>query len=303
MGSNRKHFQTFIILSLVFLFGVTACSIDSLDEDSTKLKVIATTSILADVVDVIGAEMIDLNILLPPGSDAHTFQPTPQDVAMLTRADVIFINSLGLEEFLDTLLEKAGGDAQVISVSEGIETITLEGGEIDPHVWLDPNNVIMWADNIAAALSRLDPINANQYSNNASAYQQELRELDAWIEEQVAKIHADRRILVSDHHVFGYFAKRYGFTFVGAIIPGYSTLAEPSARQLVALQDAILKTGAPAIFVGEAFNVNLAQRVAEDTRTSLIYVYTSSLSAADGPAGTYVEMMRFNVEAISRALR
>ena len=108
--------------------------------------------------------------------------------------------------------------------------ITLERGEIDPHVWLDPNNVIVWADNIAVGLIGLDPANASLHSDNASAYQQELRELDAWIEEYVDKITPGRRIVVSDHHVFGYFAERYGFTVVGAIIPAYSTLSEPSAR-------------------------------------------------------------------------
>lgn len=303
MITNRIHFQTSAILSLILALGFSACSAHLKTEDSAKLKVVATTSILADVVNVIGSEMIDLSVLLPPGSDAHTFQPSPQDVALLAGADVIFINGLGLEIFLDALLENAGGEAQVISASEGIETLTLAGGEIDPHVWFDPNNVIVWVDNIAAVLSRLDPTNANQYRDNASSYQMELRELDTWIEEQVVKIPIERRIVVSDHLVFGYFAARYGFTLVGTIIPGYSTLAEPSARELAALQDTILNSGAPAIFVGEAINVNLALRMAEDTRTKLIFVYSASLSAPDGLAGTYLEMMRFNVEAISRALR
>lgn len=303
LSLSRTYLAAIAALALVLLMGATGCRPAAPITPSTQLKVVATTSILADVVSVVGGESIDLDVLLPLGGDAHTFQPTPKDATALAQAQVIFINGLGLELFLEPLLENAGGQAAVFSVSVSIPTIALESGEIDPHVWLDPNNLIVWADNIAAALSELDAANASLYRANAAAYQTELRTLDTWITVQIAQIPAGRRAMVSDHAVFGYFAARYGFELIGAIIPGYSTLAEPSARELAALQDAILAAGAPAIFVGEALNANLAQRVAEDTRTQLVFVYTGSLSAADGPAATYLQMMRYNVKAIVAALR
>ncbi|MCH7663057.1 MAG: zinc ABC transporter substrate-binding protein [Chloroflexi bacterium] len=285
------------------MFATTGCGSNPNEIDTGKLKVVATTSILADVVAEIGADLVDLNVLLPPGADAHTFQPTPGGIALVASADAIFINGLGLEAFLQNLLDNAGGGALVLSVSTGIEPLALAADELDPHVWLDPANVMLWADVIAAALSELDPENADGYRANADAYQAELRALDAWIQAQVAEIPVERRLLVSDHHAFGYFAARYGFEIVGAIIPGISTLAEPSARQMAALQDAIRESGAPAIFVSDVGNAVLAQRLADDTGVQTVLAYIGALSGKDGPAATYIQLMRFNVEAIVRALR
>ncbi len=290
-------------LAIVFLLGIAACSQDEVDENTSKLKVVATTSILADVVAEIGADLIDLSVLLPAGADAHTFQPSPQDVAAVSGGDIVFINGLGLESFLESLLGNVGANNAVISVSESLNAITFEGGEPDPHVWLDPNNVILWVDVIAATLGERDPANASQYRANAAAYQAELRDLDAWIKTQVTKLPIERRLLVSDHQVFGYFAARYGFEIVGAIIPGISTLAEPSARQMAAIQDAILESAAPVIFVSDVGNAALAQRLAEDTGVQTVLVFIGALSGEGGPAASYLEMMRFNVEAMVMALR
>jgi len=290
-------------LAIVFLLGIAACSQDAVDESTSKLQVVVTTSILADVVAEIGADLIDLSVLLPAGADAHTFQPSPQDVAAVSGGDIVFINGLGLESFLESLLGNVGANNAVISVSESLNAITFEGGEPDPHVWLDPNNVILWVDVIAATLGERDPANASQYRANAAAYQAELRDLDAWIKTQVTKLPIERRLLVSDHQVFGYFAARYGFEIVGAIIPGISTLAEPSARQMAAIQDAILESAAPVIFVSDVGNAALAQRLAEDTGVQTVLVYIGALSPPDGPAATYIQLMRFNVEALVMALR
>jgi ABC-type Zn uptake system ZnuABC Zn-binding protein ZnuA len=172
----------------------------------------------------------------------------------------------------------------------------------DPHVWTDPHSVMVWAGNIADSLGVLDPANADTYETNAQTYVEELEKLDEWIEEQVARVAPHDRQLVTDHTAFGYFAKRYGFDQVGAVIPGYSTLAEPSARELARLEGAIENRGVKAVFVGLTVNPDLARRVAEDTGTKLVFLYTGSLSEPDGPAGDYMAFMRYNVNAIVDAL-
>jgi ABC-type Zn uptake system ZnuABC Zn-binding protein ZnuA len=292
-----------------------AAAADSTPAVNAKPKVVATTTLVGDVVRQVGGNAIDLTVLLPVGADPHGFDPTPRDVSTVADADVVFINGLGLEQFLDRLLQSAGDSAQIVAVSDGVTPIEghdehegeehegeeHEGG--DPHAWTDPNNVMVWTANIASALSQLDPANAAAYQANAEQYTEQLQVLDAWIREQVALIPAADRRLVTDHALFSYFAQRYGFEQVGAIVPGYSTLAEPSAQELAALEDAIRTLGVPAVLVGKTVNPSLAQRVADDTGTRLIPIYTGSLSEPEGDAGTYLDYIRYNVSAIVDALR
>lgn len=308
---------------------------------SRKLRVLATTTIVGDVVRNVAGDAVELSVLLPVGADPHSFTPTPQDVAKVSEADLVFANGAGLEEFLQALLENAGAADKTVAVSQGISllqgeahshsaeeehateeqaqqpmptTETSDAGEHDhdhehehaagdPHTWFDPNLVMIWVQNIATTLSEKDPQNASSYQKNAEAYTAQLRELDQWIRQQVETIPAENRLLVTDHKSFAYFAERYGFTQVGAVLPSFSTLAEPSAQELAALEDAIRQLGVKAIFVGTTVNPNLAQRIAQDTGVQLVTLYTGSLSEADGPANTYLNFMRYNVNAIVEALK
>jgi ABC-type Zn uptake system ZnuABC Zn-binding protein ZnuA len=278
--------------------------------EGERLRVVATTSIVADVVQNVGGDLIDLATLLPLGADPHAFEPTPQDAAAVAGAHVVFANGAGLEVFLENLLASAGEGVAVVSVSSGIELLDLGAGHdehqhegADPHVWFDPNNVIVWTHNVEHALSALDPANAGAYKANAEAYAAELKALDGWIQEQVAQVPEGNRKLVTDHASFGYFARRYGFEQVGAVFPGYSTLAEPSAQELAALEEAIRTHGVKAVFVGLSVNPTLAERVAEDTGTQVVFLYTGSLSEPGGPAGDYIAFMKYNVAAIVEALQ
>lgn len=284
-----------------------------------KLKVIATTSIIGDVVENIGRDLIEVSVLIPRDSDPHSFEPVPQDLARLVDADLIFANGAGLEEQLLRVVENAAGDTPLVSLTSGMQLIDTAADQDltqppgqgsgrehaggDPHVWTDPNLVKVWVSKIAESLSQHDPAEAAQYKSNAEAYQQKLDELDAWIQGQVAQIPPQERRLVTDHLSFAYFAERYGFEQVGAVIPGYSTLAEPSAQELAQLEDAIRNLGVKAVFVGKTVNPDLAQRVAQDTGTRLVSLYEGSLSPAGGEAGSYLEYMRYNVQAIVSALR
>jgi manganese/iron transport system substrate-binding protein len=273
--------------------------------EGERLRVVATTSIVADVVQNIGGDLIDLTMLIPRGTDPHAFEPTPQDVAAVADAQVVFANGAGLEIFLQPLLESAGEDVTVVPVSYGIELLQFEGahgGGADPHTWLDPQNVMVWTHNIELSLGALDPDNAATYEANAEAYEAELKALDTWTREQLAQVPEENRKLVTDHTALSYLAHRYGFEQIGAVFPGYSTLAEPSAQGLAELEDAIREFDVRAVFVGLTVNSDLAKRVTGDTGTRLVFLYTGALSELGGPADDYLSLMRYNVSAIVEAL-
>jgi len=168
---------------------------------------------------------------------------------------------------------------------------------------MDPNNVRVWTRNIAAVLSEMDPANAAAYQANAERYDQTLQTLDAWVQEQIAQIAPENRQMVVDHDAFSYFTQRYGFETVGTVVPGYSTMSAPSAQELAQLEDAIRQLGVKADFVGSTVNPALAEQVAADTGTQLVFLFTGSLSEPGGDADTYENFVRHNVSAIVEALR
>lgn len=288
-----------LILTIAVL---TACSATASPSTSHLLPVVATTSILGDVARQVGGSLIDLYILMPVGTDPHSYEPRPQDVATLSNAKVVLINGLNLEATLQPVLTNA---KNVVTVSDGIKTILLsaEEGGSDPHVWQDPNNVIIWVNNIANSFAQADPAHASAYKANADAYIQQLTTLDAWIKDQVSQIPAANRKLVTDHEDFGYFAARYGFEQVGEVIPSVNTEAAPSAKDLAALEDAIRASGVKAVFVGTTVNPEMSSRVASDTGVKLVSLFTDSLSQPGGGAETYLALIRYNVNAIVAALK
>ncbi|NLG29545.1 MAG: zinc ABC transporter substrate-binding protein [Chloroflexi bacterium] len=278
--------------------------------EGERLTAVATTSIVADIVRHVGGERVTVTSLLPIGADPHAFEPTPSDVARVSEADAVFANGAGLEGFLEQLLRNAGG-APVIYVSEGLELRELEASDAhardehahDPHTWTSPANALIFVDNIERALASLDPGHAPDYAVNARAYRTQLEELDRWIAAQVATIPADRRLLVTDHLVFGYYADRYGLEQVGAVIPGYSTGAAPSAKELAELQDTVRALGVKAVFAGATVNQDLARRVAADAGVTLATLYTGALGPAGSGADSYLGYLRANTETIVGALR
>ena len=305
--------------------------------DGRKLQVVATTNIVADVVTQVAGDIIDLYAMLPVGADPHSYQPTPQDLRALTDADVIFINGLGLEEAMALALEEF--EAKTVVVNTGIEAVEFGGdhahaeemhGEetheehadeehadeehadeaghdhahdgADPHSWFSVHAVEKWTHNIHHILSDLDPANAEAYEAAASAYAEELEALHAELVTLVDALPAEQRKLVTDHDSLGYLAAEYGFEVVGSVIPSFSTLAEPSAQELAALQEQIRAEGVTAIFVGTTINPRQETQLAEDLGIQVVPIYTGSLSEADGPAATYIDFMRYNVGKIVGAL-
>jgi ABC-type Zn uptake system ZnuABC Zn-binding protein ZnuA len=270
-----------------------------------KIKVVATTTIVGDVVSFIGGREIELTVLMPFEVDPHAYEPTSGDLRSLADANVVFTNGLGMEISLYDFLEPLLNDVPIISLSEGISLRSLESGvedSFDPHVWFDPTNVKHWVDRTSTALSRLNPAKRTTFEEHAETYKKFLDNLDRWIEETVDQLPADKRIIVSDHYIFGYFIGRYGFEMVGAVVPVFSSAAEPTAQEIASLEETISQLNVQVIFVGETFSSSIAQRIKEDTGIRLVSLYTGALSDSEGPAASYLNFMQYNVAEIVNAL-
>jgi len=306
MISRRRFLATCAGLILLSVL-LAACSAPAAPAD-----VIAVESFLADITRHVAGERLSVGSLIPEGLDPHTFDPTPQDVAQLARSRAIVINGAGLETWLEPVLENANVSL-LIDASAGLEPRegdhedeTEEGHphEIDPHFWLDPISVVHYVENIRDGLTKIDPNGRDDYAKNAETYIAELRKLDAWIRAQVKTVPPERRLLVTNHESFGYFADRYGLKVAGAIIPSASSSASPSAQQMAALIETIRSSSAPAIFLETGTNQQLANQLAAETGISVVTgLQTHSLTLPDGSAGDYIRMMRYNTELIVQALK
>lgn len=293
--------RTFFVWIAILL--ISSCGRQTGSSAGTNVPVILTsTTILADITRQVAGDRLNIDSLLPVGSDPHSYQPTPQDIAKVSESKLIIVNGAGYETFLDPLLKNADGQRTLIEASAGISPRKNAQG-IDPHMWLDPNLVIQYVGNIRDALIQVDPTGEAAYKSNADAYTAALKKLDAWIVEQVDQIPAEKRLLVTNHEAFGYFADRYGFKVIGTVIESFSTDASPSAQQLAALIDQIKASKAPAIFLDASDNATLAQQIAAETGVKVITdLHLESLT--DGaPAATYIDMMKYNVTQIVNALR
>ena len=273
-------------------------------------RVLAVESFLADIAQNIAGGRLQVDSLLPLGVDPHAFEPTPKDAAKIYDSQALIANGAGLEEWLADLLANANTSVQLIEAAQGLTPRRAQSGEtpghaaVDPHYWLDPLKVVKYVENIRQGFIQADPAGASQYQQNARAYIEQLQALDAWIETQTAQIPAERRLLVTNHENLGYFADRYGFQVVGAVIPSVSSGASPSAQELARLLQRVQETHAPAIFIETGANPELAGQIAQDAGIRVVSdLYTHSLSPAGGPAATYLEMMRYNVKIIVAALK
>ncbi|MCS7240320.1 MAG: metal ABC transporter substrate-binding protein [Candidatus Bipolaricaulota bacterium] len=263
--------------------------------------VATTTAIIADVVHNIVGDRLSILSLIPANTDPHAFEPTPQDLQALLKADVIFANGAGLEKQLQPLFSLPEVKPKVVELSADLPLRFL-GDNPDPHVWLDPLYVVTWVEKITAVLSALIPEERAFFEANEEKYRMELYALDQWIRTEVEKIPKERRLLVTDHFALGYFAARYGFVEVGAILPSEASLAEPSAREISALIRRIQELRIPAIFVNLTFDQALAARVAAEAGVRIVPLYLGTLSEPGGPAADYLSLMRENVRRIVGAL-
>ena len=294
--------------------------------DGRPLRVVATTSLIGDVLAQVGGDTIELTTLMAAGQDPHSFEPGAGELTTAADADVIFVNGWDLEEVLAQTLRTIAVETPVVPISAGIQPLAMGEGEehtgdeehaedeergdhggADPHVWMDVANVRRWTQTAAGALGALDPANAAVYAANAAAYDAELAELDAFIKAQVATIPAEQRLLVTNHESFNYFARAYGFETVGTVIPAASTLAEPSARDLAALVEVLREQGVCTIFAETTVSDALAQTIAAEldgcADVGVRPLYTGALGAPGSGADSYTGMMRANVAEMVAGLR
>ena len=268
---------------------------------------LAVENFLADIARNVSGDRLVVDSLIPVDTDPHAYQPSPLDAAKITDADVIIINGANLESFIAPILQNAVGNHLVIEASAGLTPrpdLSGQHPEGDPHFWLDPNNVIKYTENIRDGLSKADPGGASLYAINAKKYIGDLQALDEWIKVQVQEIPQANRLLVTNHETFGYFAERYGFSVVGTIIPSITSGAAPSALELADLIDQIRTSGAPAIFLEVGTNPQIADQIASETGVKVVSdLFTHSLSGSDGPAATYIDMMKYDVTTIVEALK
>ncbi len=322
---HKSASRRFLALVLATALALTGCATPAQPAErpaSADLPtVLAAETFLADIAQNVAGDRLAVGSLIPAGVDPHTFQPTPQDVARITDSQVLIVNGAGLEEWLEEVLDNAGGQRSTIEASAGLTSRQVDEeahaedeeahaedehghAEGDPHFWLDPIHVIKYAENIRDGLTQANPAGKETYTRNTEVYTGKLRELDAWIIEQVGQIPAERRLLVTNHESFGYFADRYGFRVVGTVIPGVSTGASPSAQQLAELANRLKAAGVPAIFLELGANPQLANQLAQETGVKVVTgLYTHTVAGVDPNAPTYIEMMRYNVRKIVEALR
>ncbi len=306
----KKIFNSITVFAIAAIF-LAACGSAPSGGDGA-LNVLASTTFLADIAQNVAGDRAQVESLLPVGANPHTFQATPSDVTRVTQSTVLILNGLELEHFIEQMLENAGGERLIIEATAGLTPRQMEEHEGeeghdheagDPHMWLDPNLVITYVENIRNGLSQADPAGAEVYKTNADAYIAQLKDLDKWIVERVNTVPAERRLLVTNHHAMGYFAERYGFEVAGSVIPSFSSDATPSAQEMAALVDEIKSLNAPAIFLDTADNDILARQIADETGVMIVSdLHFASLT--DGaPAPTYIEMMKDNVSKIVEALK
>lgn len=268
------------------------------------LSVVTTTTILADLVRQVGGDRVSVDSLVPKGGEVHTFDPTPSDVRNVAEADLVFVNGLGLDDWLAELVTNAGSDAPMVPLAEDLEGVTyLKGSEgdeaVNPHLWLNVAYAAKYAERIREALVAADPDHAAGYEAGGAAYAKLLADLDAEARTALGAIPEAKRTVISFHDAFPYFAAAYGLTIDGTIVdaPGQ----DPSAAQVAALVTAVRDKGIRAILAEAQFNQDLVRTIADETGATIVSDLCTD-NVGDAPRDTYAGMMRSNIEHVARAL-
>ncbi len=294
-----------------------------------KLPVVASFSILGDVVGQVGGDRVAIKAIVGPGGDAHVYQPTPADAAGIAKAAVVFVNGLGFEGWIDRLIQTSGYKGPVITASAGIKALKSdeheedsdhkeaheeherhddEGkeaghhhGDLDPHAWQNVKNVIVYVKNVKEGLCKVDAANCDTYTRNAANYAGKLEALDVDIRRRLNAVSADKRKIITSHDAFRYFADAYGVSILAPV--GFSTQSEASAEDVAQLINQIRKDGVRALFVENISDPRLIEQIARETGVKVGgELFSDALSKEGGPAANYINMMRHNSELMAGAL-
>ena len=290
-------------------------------QSDAPIPVVATFSILGDMVERIGGEHVDVTTLVGPDGDAHVYQPTPAAARSVNEAAILVVNGLEFEGWLERLVEASGFDGARVVATDGIEPIAYEDdhdhhhghdhdhhghdhhhhGAFDPHAWQSLGNAVTYVDNITAALTQAAPENADTFQQNRAAYVAEIEALDAEIRAVLAGLPEARRTIVTSHDAFQYFGRDYGLTFLAP--QGLSTESEASAQDVARLIERIRADGISAVFVENITDSRLLEQIANETGATIGgTLYPGALSGPEGPAPTYLDMMRHNATTLAQAL-
>jgi ABC-type Zn uptake system ZnuABC Zn-binding protein ZnuA len=266
------------------------------------IRVVTTTTVFADIVRAVGGSRADVSSIIPPGVGPEDYEPKPDDAKRLADAQLIVSNGVGLDNFLDRLLESgSGGKTPRVVLGEGIPAIVIDGAP-NPHFWLDPTLVKSgYLPRIVAALSALAPADAASFQTNAAAYGAELDTLDTELKAKIETIPAANRKLVTFHDAFPYFARHFGFELIGVVVANVGQ--EPNAAELAALVQKVKAAGVKAVFSEAQFNPKLAQTLADEAGIKKVVTTLYNDALGPAPADSYPGMMRWNVDQIVEALR
>jgi ABC-type Zn uptake system ZnuABC Zn-binding protein ZnuA len=317
MRSLKVVLPLLALLLVVFQLAVPRPS--PAEAQTNRPNVVATFSILGDLVANVGGDQINLVTLVGPNGDVHTFEPNPADSVTLRNAALIVENGVHLETWLDDLYSASGSRAARVAVTEGYPLLAVDEaeedqaeaaevdehghahGEFDPHIWQDPAAAMHMVGVIRDALMLTDPANSAVYQANAERYLDELRALDTWASEEIQRVPAANRKLVTTHESFNYFAARYGFTVVGTALPLSTEAADPSVGEMTDLVEKIKATGVPTIFAENATNPRLMQQISQaaNVRVALLF---EMLGDANSEGSTYLKLIRHNVSTIANGL-
>ena len=301
--------SVFLKLLILVILIVTGSSTTHAAE---KLKIITSFSILADITKAIGGDAIDVTSLVEPDADLHHFEPRPQDIKNLLEADLVIVNGLGFEPWLDRVKPTTKKAPLWVVASDGVTPLPFahhdhadhnasEGEAVDPHAWQDVKNARLYAKNIAAALIISDPTHRAFYLENLARYDRDLERLDQEIRNAIEAIPSSKRKIVTSHDAFGYFEKAYGLKMIAPL--GVGREAQPSAKDMAQVIRQIRNDAIPAIFLETAIDTRLAEQLASETGVKIGgTLYADTLSQKNDPAGTYITMMETNIRTLTDAL-
>ena len=310
------------VLAGALLAGSSLAVSSGIVQADEKLKVVASFSILGDFVQRVGGDRVEVTTIVGPDGDAHVYEPKPDDAKAMAAAKIVFVNGLAFEGWLDRLVESSGYKGPLIKTTDGIEPEKMEEGhnhdhaegekkeehdhghahgEFDPHAWQSAANVQVYVRNIAEALCAVEKSDCDTFKANAEAYAKELSSLDSEIKAAVGKVPENRRTVITSHDAFGYFSHEYGVMFLAP--EGVSTESEASAQDVAKLIDQIREDKASALFVENVSDPRLIEQISKETGLKIGgALYSDALSEKDGPAATYVDMMRHNTKLLTEAM-
>ncbi|MBA4251490.1 MAG: hypothetical protein C0425_07580 [Chlorobiaceae bacterium] len=296
----KKYFSAILLLVMTLFF--SSCKTKP-EEENQKPVVVSSITIINDLVKQIAKDKVETFSICDIGIDPHSYKSKPEDSRLIARADLVFVNGLGLEGWITKLIESAGGQSIVKTVSDGVDPLRDQygHGDPDPHAWFDLMNVKIYVDNILIGLIEIDSLNKNFYTENAKKFKIELDSLHNWTKKKIKSIPEPQRVLITSHDAFRYFGKAYGIEVHG--IQGISTEAKAQTSDVARLVDLIKKQNIPAVFIETSVNPKMIEQIASETNAKIGgALFSDSIGEPNSEAGTFVGAFKKNVETIMNGL-